>query len=58
MIQAVGTALSALTQALYETEMVAVVRRVYRANSTPSLGTLVPVIQQDNMVGIFVNKIL
>ncbi|XP_064596853.1 X-ray repair cross-complementing protein 5-like [Liolophura sinensis] len=42
---AAGVALSSLINALYETNMVAIVRRVYMANSAPKLGFLSPKIK-------------
>ncbi|ESO85299.1 hypothetical protein LOTGIDRAFT_235806 [Lottia gigantea] len=44
---AAAVALSALINALYETDSVMVARRVYAANSAPRLGCLLPVIKTD-----------
>ena len=40
--EAAAIALSALIQALYETNMAIIVRRCYSAASTPRIGVLVP----------------
>ena len=40
--EAATMALSALIQALYETNMCVIVRRVYSAAATPRIGVLVP----------------
>ncbi|XP_021378174.1 X-ray repair cross-complementing protein 5-like [Mizuhopecten yessoensis] len=45
--EAAAVALSSLVQALYETNMVAIVRKVYNAASGPKLGCLIPHIKAD-----------
>lgn len=45
--QAAAVALSALINALYETDCVAIVRRVYQANGQVKIGCLVPQIEAD-----------
>ncbi|GAB6029700.1 ATP-dependent DNA helicase II subunit 2 [Chamberlinius hualienensis] len=42
-----GTEFSAFVNALYETEMVAIVRKVYSVRSAPIIGCLSPLIQND-----------
>ena len=44
--------LSALINALYETNTVSIVRRVYRANSAPKVGCLVPHIKTNYEVSL------
>ncbi|KAK6187037.1 hypothetical protein SNE40_006287 [Patella caerulea] len=45
--EAAAVALSALINALYETNSVMIARRVYAANSAPRIGCLIPVIKAD-----------
>ncbi|XP_060075599.1 X-ray repair cross-complementing protein 5-like isoform X2 [Ylistrum balloti] len=52
--EAAAVALSSLIQALYETNMVAIVRRVYSAASGPKLGCLIPHIKADYECFIYV----
>ena len=49
-LQAAAVALSALISAMYETNLVAVARRVYAANSAPRLGMLIPHIKTNYQV--------
>lgn len=53
VLQSAVVAVSALVNALYETNMVAIVRRVYQANGTVRLGCLIPNIKKDYEVSIF-----
>jgi ATP-dependent DNA helicase 2 subunit 2 len=59
--QAAAVALSAVINALYETNMVAIARRVYNAASSPRVGCLIPHIKAEYEVRIIqcliVNKI-
>lgn len=45
-------ALSAFINALYETNCVAIVRRVYNNNGAVRIGALVPQIEAENEVGL------
>lgn len=44
--------LSAIVHALYEMDMVAIVRYVFRSNAAPRLCALVPHIKPDHEVGV------
>jgi len=47
-----GRALSALIRALFETDKIAIVRRVYNKASAPVIGGLYPVIDGEEEVNI------
>lgn len=47
-------ALSALCQALQDTGTVAVVRKVYSARSSPTIGALIPINEDDQQVCMYI----